>query len=44
MFGKGNGILHHFIREYFRSISEVKSFKDEAIERGGDGITLVSFK
>ncbi len=42
--GKGNGILRHVIREHLRSISEVKSFKDEALERGGDGITLVSFK
>ncbi|MEI6697134.1 MAG: Smr/MutS family protein [Bacteroidota bacterium] len=41
--GKGNGILRHVIREHLRSISEVKSFKDEALERGGDGITLVSF-
>ncbi len=26
------------------SVNEVKSFKDEAIERGGDGITLVILK
>jgi len=42
--GKGNGILRHVIREYLRGISEIKSFKDEHIERGGDGITLVSLK
>ena len=42
--GKGNGILRHVIREYLRGISEVKGFKDEHIERGGDGITLVSLK
>jgi DNA mismatch repair protein MutS2 len=42
--GKGNGILRKLIREYLRSVSEVKSFKDEAIERGGDGITLVSLR
>jgi len=42
--GKGNGILRKLIREYLRSVSEVKSFKDEALERGGDGITLVSFR
>ncbi|MFZ4402320.1 MAG: Smr/MutS family protein [Bacteroidales bacterium] len=37
-------MLRKLIREYLRSVSEVKSIKDEAIERGGDGITLVSFK
>ncbi len=42
--GKGNGILRHVIREYLRGVSEVQSFKDEHIERGGDGITLVSLK
>jgi DNA mismatch repair protein MutS2 len=42
--GKGNGILRHVIREYLRGISEIKSFKDEHIERGGDGITLVSLR
>ncbi len=42
--GKGNGILRHVTREYLRSISEVKSIRDEVIERGGDGITLVGLK
>lgn len=42
--GKGNGILRHVIREYLRGISEVKEFRDQHIERGGDGITLVSLK
>ncbi|MCX6230158.1 MAG: Smr/MutS family protein [Bacteroidetes bacterium] len=42
--GKGNGILRHVIREYLSGIPEVKSYKDEHIERGGDGKTLVSLK
>ncbi len=42
--GKGNGILRHVIREYLRSIDEVKDIRDQHIERGGDGITLVSLK
>lgn len=42
--GKGNGILRHVIREYLRSIDEVKDIRNQHIERGGDGITLVSLK
>ncbi len=42
--GKGNGILRHVIREYLRSVSEIKEIKDQHVERGGDGITLVSLK
>ena len=42
--GKGNGILRKVIREYLRSVDEVKSFRDEHVERGGDGITLVFLK
>ena len=42
--GKGNGILRHVIREYLRSVSEVKEIKDQHVERGGDGITLISLK
>ena len=42
--GKGNGILRHVIREYLRSIDEVKDIRDQHIERGGDGITLVSLR
>ena len=42
--GKGNGVLRHIIREYLRSVEEVKWFGDEAIERGGDGNTIVRFR
>jgi DNA mismatch repair protein MutS2 len=42
--GKGNGILRHVIREYLSGIPEVKNYRDEHIERGGDGKTLVSLK
>ena len=34
----------HVIREYLSGIPEVKGYKDEHIERGGDGKTLVSLK
>ena len=42
--GKGHGILRSLIQEYLRSQPEIKSFKDEHIERGGHGITIVILK
>jgi DNA mismatch repair protein MutS2 len=42
--GKGFGILRNLIHDYLRSVSEIKHFKDEHIERGGSGITIVILK
>ena len=39
--GKGNGILRHLVREYLATVDVVKSFRDEHIEFGGSGITVV---
>jgi DNA mismatch repair protein MutS2 len=39
--GKGNGILRHLIREYLATVDVVKSFRDEHVEFGGSGITVV---
>ncbi|MGE4569090.1 MAG: endonuclease MutS2 [Bacteroidales bacterium] len=39
--GKGNGILRQQIRAYLQSLSQVTSFRDEAEEFGGAGITVV---
>jgi len=39
--GKGNGILREEIRKYLKTIGGVSSFKDEHIEQGGSGITVV---
>lgn len=39
--GKGNGILREEIRKYLKITPGVKSFRDEHIERGGTGITIV---
>jgi len=41
--GKGTGALRQFIRDYLSGIPDIESYKDEHIERGGDGITLVKF-
>ncbi|MCF8368189.1 MAG: Smr/MutS family protein [Bacteroidales bacterium] len=42
--GKGHGILRSLIHDYLKTLSEIKQFKDEHIERGGHGITLVILK
>ena len=42
--GKGNGVLRKLIREYLSGIPEVKQFRDESLEAGGDGITVVYFR
>jgi DNA mismatch repair protein MutS2 len=39
--GKGNGILRQLVREYLATVDVVKSFRDEHIELGGSGITVV---
>ena len=41
--GKGNGVLRQLTRDYLRSRKEIRSVRDEALERGGAGVTLVSF-
>jgi len=39
--GKGNGILKEVIRDYLKSDPVVQSFRDEHIQFGGSGITIV---
>lgn len=39
--GKGNGILRQVIRDYLDTMPLVKSFRDEHVESGGSGITVV---
>ena len=39
--GKGNGILRQLIRQYLSTIPNVTSFRDEHIQFGGAGITVV---
>ncbi|MFH1160118.1 MAG: Smr/MutS family protein [bacterium] len=41
--GKGTGALKEVTREYLRSVKEVKRYRDEHIEQGGAGITVVEF-
>jgi DNA mismatch repair protein MutS2 len=42
--GKGNGVLRQVTRDYLRTVKEVKRCRDEAIESGGSGITVVEFR
>ncbi|MGQ1784401.1 endonuclease MutS2 [Saccharicrinis sp. GN24d3] len=39
--GKGNGILRQMLREMLNTMPHVKSFRDEHIQHGGSGITIV---
>ena len=39
--GKGNGILRQMIREFLQSTGLIKSIRDEQIELGGSGISVV---
>ncbi|MCR5191398.1 MAG: Smr/MutS family protein, partial [Bacteroidales bacterium] len=39
--GKGDGILRKVVREFLAKNSDVRSFRDEAMERGGYGATVV---
>ena len=39
--GKGDGILRKIVREFLAKNSDVRSFRDEAMERGGYGATVV---
>jgi DNA mismatch repair protein MutS2 len=42
--GKGEGVLRKVVREHLKQIRAVASVKDEHVERGGDGITVVVLK
>lgn len=41
--GKGNGILRQLIRQYLQSVPNVTACKDELVQFGGAGITVVDF-
>jgi DNA mismatch repair protein MutS2 len=40
--GKGNGILKETIRDYLRTEPMVRNYKDEHVDFGGAGITIVT--
>ncbi len=42
--GTGTGALKQYIREYLKTVSSVKSVRDEHIQLGGAGITIVEFR
>ena len=39
--GTGTGVLRHLIRQYLRTIPNVSHFRDEHVQFGGAGITVV---
>jgi DNA mismatch repair protein MutS2 len=42
--GKGTGALKEEIRRYLRGVKDVASVADDHADRGGSGITIVTFK
>jgi DNA mismatch repair protein MutS2 len=42
--GKGEGILRKVVRDHLKHYAQVESIRDEHVERGGDGITIVVLK
>ena len=41
--GKGNGILRQLIRDYLKTVNVIRTAKDEKVDQGGAGITVVTF-
>ena len=39
--GKGNGILRELVRNYLKASGIVKDFRDEHVDMGGSGITVI---
>ncbi len=42
--GTGSGALRQLIRQYLATVSHVKKFRDEHVQFGGSGITVVAFE
>ncbi len=42
--GKGTGVLRQKLREHFRNVKLIKSYKDAEYNEGGDGVTVVTLK
>ncbi|WP_321299441.1 endonuclease MutS2 [Marinifilum fragile] len=42
--GTGHGILRQLIRDYLQTVDLVRHFKDERIQMGGSGITVVTME
>ncbi|MEI6574629.1 MAG: Smr/MutS family protein [Bacteroidota bacterium] len=42
--GKGDGILRQIVRQYLQSVKEIKSYRDEQLELGGHGITVINLR
>ena len=41
--GKGNGVLRQLVRQYLATIDVISFYKDEHVEHGGSGITVIGF-
>ena len=41
--GKGTGALHEEVQKYLRTVPAVSSVRDEHVQFGGSGVTIVEF-
>lgn len=42
--GKGEGVLRQIVRDHLRGISQIASYQDEHVDRGGAGITVIAMR
>jgi DNA mismatch repair protein MutS2 len=42
--GKGNGILRQIVRNHLGTYAQIAQMKDEHVDRGGAGITVVTLR
>ena len=42
--GTGGGVLRQLVRDYLKTLSFVASFRDEHVQLGGSGITVVELE
>ena len=42
--GTGTGALRELVRQYLKTVPGVKTFRDEHVQFGGAGITVVEFE
>jgi len=42
--GTGTGALRQIVRDYLKTVEDIKSFHDEHVQFGGTGVTIVEMK
>ena len=42
--GTGTGALRQIVRDYLKTVNEIKNFQDEHVQFGGTGVTIIELK